>query len=49
MKMCANMSFHVVKKKIHGVGDVDGGGTEQWGELHSQERKNERIVIVQDE
>ena len=48
--MCANMSFHVVKKKkIHGVGDADGGGTEQWGELHSQERKNECIVIVQDE
>ena len=37
------------KKKIHGVGDVDGGGIEQWGEIHSQERKNERMVIMQDE
>lgn len=48
--MCANMSFRVVKKKkIHAVGDADGGCTEQWGEIHSQERKNERMVIMQDE
>ena len=44
------MSFHVVKKKkIHGVGGAAGGGTQQWGELYSQERKNERMLIVQDE
>lgn len=38
--MCANMSFHMVKKKkIHGVGDGDGGGTGQWGELYSQRKE----------
>lgn len=36
--LCANMSFHM-EKKIHGVGDGDGGGTGQWGELHSQRKE----------